>query len=551
MENVVEKNYLKDFYKQEEHNYNKILENINIDEDKNIQKIKNEINKLLKEVESKKIKLQEEIENIYTDRYKPIDKKIILHYSNERQYTDYFYDLLSGCEVDIEDYNNSNSNIYKVNNKRGYINVVVGYDFELASIIEKKYSYSISKNNDRITIKFLEEIVVPFMENKIIVYNAIDNTTDIVMNENKEYSNILSNIKDNYFINTMYNVDYKGNLSLEDLRLWNLTNKSFEIILKTSPIEIIDELIQSSFQETQPIYKLLHISQETYNEIIKRNIVKSAYKYINLINKSARIKKYYYSDEDMQVFDFGKSELDWLDYIDEINSYVEDLNFYNINYYCYNRYNIIGEIDNSKVLNNNQDDLLLLILTKFMGNEVLNANYSLGKFTNYVVNETINQGYNSVRDFIEDLNDYLEMCKQDNIKPTLYSSYLKQTHDITSRNHKIVVEKENEEKFIERYKDFKNYYGKNYMVIKPKNSNDLKQEGDNLNHCVASYIKRVIDGECLIYFLREQKDESLITFEVRNDRVVQIKGKHNRKPTKEELKAIQEFAKYRKMEVAV
>lgn len=141
------------------------------------------------------------------------------------------------------------------------------------------------------------------------------------------------------------------------------------------------------------------------------------------------------------------------------------------------------------------------------------------------------------------------MCAMDDIKPTLYSSYLKQTHDITSRNHKVIVEKENEEIFKSRYKDFKEYKGKMYYVVAPKNSDDLKKEGDRLNHCVASYIKRVIDGECLIYFLRTNKEESLITFEVRHNTIVQVRGLHNRKPTKKEQQALKDFAKCRKMEV--
>ena len=100
---------------------------------------------------------------------------------------------------------------------------------------------------------------------------------------------------------------------------------------------------------------------------------------------------------------------------------------------------------------------------------------------------------------------------------------------------------------MEKDKDFKPYRGKKYIVVAPKNSNDLKKEGDTLNHCVASYIKRVIDGECLIYFLRIDKDESLITFEVRHNDIVQVRGLHNRKPSISEVQALKDFAKYRKL----
>jgi hypothetical protein len=190
-----------------------------------------------------------------------------------------------------------------------------------------------------------------------------------------------------------------------------------------------------------------------------------------------------------------------------------------------------------------------LILSSYCKSPILQEYYTLGKYSNYVINETINQGYDRVYDFITELRDYLEMCKKDNIKPTLYSSYLKQTHDITSRNHKVIIEKENEEIFKSRYKDFKPYYNNGYIVVAPKDSTDLKKEGDNLNHCVASYIKRVIDGECLIYFLRKDKEESLITFEVRHNTIVQVRGLHNRKPTTNEINALQNFAKARGLEI--
>ena len=191
------------------------------------------------------------------------------------------------------------------------------------------------------------------------------------------------------------------------------------------------------------------------------------------------------------------------------------------------------------------DKIKEIIITKSLVGNFLGSKF----FKTSVINETINQGYNRVRDFVSELKDYLRMCKQDDTKPTLYSSYLKQTHDITSRNHNVKVEQENEEIFQSRYKDFKPYRGKKYIVIAPKNSNDLKKEGDTLNHCVASYIKRVIDGECLIYFLRKDKEESLITFEVRHNTIVQVRGLHNRKPTENEQQALKEFAKCRKMEV--
>ena len=289
----------------------------------------------------------------------------------------------------------------------------------------------------------------------------------------------------------------------------------------------MDDLLKLNLEQALPIYKIIGVSQETYNKAVERGTIRVLFDNREYINGSKN-----------ELYGVNKTENEWFEIIDEMKSFEEDLQFYNIDYsngYYYSR--------------DNKVSLLNTILSNYAEEEVFKVNYSFGKFANYVINETINQGYNRIRDFINELRDYLRMCKQDNIKPTLYSSYLKQTHDITSRNHNVKVEKENEEMFQSRYKDFKPYRGKKYIVVAPKNSNDLKKEGDTLNHCVASYIKRVIDGECLIYFLRIDKDESLITFEVRHNDIVQVRGLHNRKPTEKEKQALIDFAKCRKMEV--
>ena len=51
------------------------------------------------------------------------------------------------------------------------------------------------------------------------------------------------------------------------------------------------------------------------------------------------------------------------------------------------------------------------------------------------------------------------MCDTMNVKPTLYSSYLKQTHDILARNYKIHLDEEQEAAFAAQYEDFKDYLG--------------------------------------------------------------------------------------------
>ena len=65
------------------------------------------------------------------------------------------------------------------------------------------------------------------------------------------------------------------------------------------------------------------------------------------------------------------------------------------------------------------------------------------------------------------------------------------------------------------------------------------------NNCVASYIDKVIDGNCHILFLRKKNKpkESLVTIEVRHDQIVQARRRFNDPVTESDQKAIDAFNK--------
>ena len=164
---------------------------------------------------------------------------------------------------------------------------------------------------------------------------------------------------------------------------------------------------------------------------------------------------------------------------------------------------------------------------------------------NYICSESVNQGYTYVSSFVNDLKDYIYMALTNGSVPTLYSSYLKLTHDIASRNFNIKVTEEDEKIFESKYKDITGVAIGDYCVIPPRNSDDVKNEGNALNHCVASYIKRVIDDKCIILFLRLRKEmeKSLVTVEIEGNRVIQARGMSNRNITNDERKALVEYCK--------
>ena len=184
-----------------------------------------------------------------------------------------------------------------------------------------------------------------------------------------------------------------------------------------------------------------------------------------------------------------------------------------------------------------------VLTSNYNEREELRSNYTLKKFTRYAVRETNQQGYSSLKTFIQELSDYLRMCKMQGIKPTVETDQLKKTHQVCSRNHKIFLDENQEKAFKNAYTYYKDEkINDKYTMVVPKCSEDLKHEGDNLNHCVASYIKRVMDGECLIFFLRKDVKESLVTIEVRNNKVAQVHGASNRAPIQEESEAIYTWA---------
>lgn len=175
--------------------------------------------------------------------------------------------------------------------------------------------------------------------------------------------------------------------------------------------------------------------------------------------------------------------------------------------------------------------------------------YSLGKFSNYVVTETINQGYTSIGNLVNSLRDYIKMCIGVGLKPHFYTTSLELTHNVAARNYKIALTEEQEVIFKNRYAEFEPFEYKDYVLIAPRTSEDVKSEGSSLNHCVASYIKDILDGNTQIFFLRLKKEykNSLVTVEIRGKAVVQARGASNRDLTEKEEEVLRIFCANRKL----
>ena len=146
---------------------------------------------------------------------------------------------------------------------------------------------------------------------------------------------------------------------------------------------------------------------------------------------------------------------------------------------------------------------------------------------------------------LNELWDYANMMNQLSPKYDKYPRNLLTTHRIACRNYNRMKKEFSEEMFKKRInKQYECSFG-DYIFIYPKSTQDIKNEAVSQNNCVASYIDKVIDGECHILFLRKKNkpDESLVTIEVKNDRIVQAKRCFNDPVTEEDQRAIDSFNK--------
>lgn len=173
--------------------------------------------------------------------------------------------------------------------------------------------------------------------------------------------------------------------------------------------------------------------------------------------------------------------------------------------------------------------------------------YDKKSLINYLFRIGNSEGLN-MEDIIGDLRDYAYMSNIiQNGKYNKYPRFLLSTHAIVQKNYKTYQEKHDEElfgKIMAQYDKYKYKYRK-YAIGIPTTTSNILNEGTELRHCVASYIKNILNGQTAILFMRETEkiNEPLITIEFKDGAIIQAKGLLNRKPNAEEEKFIRRFAK--------
>ena len=154
--------------------------------------------------------------------------------------------------------------------------------------------------------------------------------------------------------------------------------------------------------------------------------------------------------------------------------------------------------------------------------------------------------------------DYLRMEKELNnenlAKIDKYPKNWLTTFRRTKRNYNDIKKQIDEAKFkkeIEKNNDLL-YHDKNFSIILPQQSNDVRKEGSILKHCVASYVDRITQGQTCILFCRENEDvdEPYVTVEVRNNAITQAYGYQDSKPPIDALKFLAKWANKKQLKLA-
>jgi hypothetical protein len=184
--------------------------------------------------------------------------------------------------------------------------------------------------------------------------------------------------------------------------------------------------------------------------------------------------------------------------------------------------NVITALVEREKWNNDDNDHFMRLVNEF--------NYNPKSLMLYIDNLMTYEALDGLSSVLRELVDYCRMMSRISPKYDKYPRNFLTTHRIATRNYNRLKTTFDEIAYQNKVKKHLEYTIDDYKIIYPESTQDIKDEAVQQNHCVASYIDRVIEGTCDILFLRtkDEPEKSLVTLEVRNGKVVQAKGKFNR-----------------------
>lgn len=175
-------------------------------------------------------------------------------------------------------------------------------------------------------------------------------------------------------------------------------------------------------------------------------------------------------------------------------------------------------------------------------------NFEYKRFRDYILYDSVWQGYTERHRFLDDWIDYLTMCSEMGKVKEKYPENLFQEHARAMRRYEVAkadIDARKWEKIVPTLKSYE-YEGSKFRIISPKTPVDMVDEASQQHNCLKSYIDSVADGRTKIFFMRrnDAPDQSLVTIEVHlDDSIGQVYAAGNRQPTRECKEFVAEWAR--------
>lgn len=157
---------------------------------------------------------------------------------------------------------------------------------------------------------------------------------------------------------------------------------------------------------------------------------------------------------------------------------------------------------------------------------------------------------------VSDYMDYLRMQQQmyGKIKEKYPENWLSDEHILTQKYNEWKKIKDNQQFELNQEKLIEKAYENEYFkVVVPLVNTEILDEADQQKHCVASYVDSIVRGDTNIVFIRDVHDleTSLLTVEIKNNQICQVRGFQNRLYNKTEYDFMKEWAEKTGLELVV
>lgn len=449
-------------------------------------------------------------------------------------YVDEYNEQLRNYKKDVEDFNDKNDTSYRthwmstLNSKENKIKLYDRYyvsrhpDYEYGIIIKKINIVAQNKNNELVLTgkceRFIE--IIPGVRCKAYAKKVkMDEEIDLFKAFN------LSTNTAKYDID----IDWDGaNNMLDFLEINN------EFAKRTGFKEIfnndVGELYKNSFFM---IYMYVYSEYPVIELLAKMG-------YINVINGALKKICSSYNRDDMRkhaeelnkVFNpygtTGKLSL-------SIPKYIGDhLNKMNLSYSVFENWGDICAYE--KLSKENFEKFITSTeyshIYKFLGRfaNLLKYGYTVSKLSSYIIKQEklLSCSTSDVIRYIEDYQNIMELL---DVEPDMYPSNIKTVHDKAMDSYRVAKNALTDKKLLELSMRAEPLIPENddFVIIIPKNTTDFVREGERQHNCVASYVRKVFNEECFVFFIRkkDKASESYITAEYRKGGLYQIKAKNN------------------------